>query len=567
MKLKTFAILSFLLIQSTLILFSKTNENNKLLKRTIIISPVYYINKMKEYEYLSEIIRDVLKDKLFSTKMFYFVNFNNINENTKKIFLKNYEYIDEKKLIELTVSLGADVLLITKYEIINKKIIITVDAIDILSGKKMIKTSISANLGVEIFDCINRLANDIKDKMSEDFDKIEKSVINNQIEKEYGKEKLEKFIIEKDAVIKENELIAMYFGIYLGTSYDDTLAIVHNSKYKYKKKKDQIILFGNLTGFRDVEYSVFNFEDDKLIDTAVFINYPLQIKNEIKKKLHKQLIEILGIPNKDITDDKTLWKVKENVIEYAQVIGAKGYILHCIHYSIDENNKSIDFSLKNIFFDKTWFNKAIEISFGGAYTLCPIDFNNLFIDDKYFTFFYYTSQLFTPNFSFFYYPKNSFSIGFECKTGYVLEFRFYPPFNIVHNLYNEIRLAHKIGPPISRYKFILEYGAFFNLSFSPEYSSDLINQKSYQPYLIAFSSVFSFSYGPSILLGFEKRNKNRDFSLIFGSVINVIFGELGINAYNEEGASLLKTYESFMLGINAGFEIRLCYNYFKVLGK
>lgn len=602
---KTFFIWIFISFYIS-ILFSASN--NELLKRTIAITSVFYQDDKKEYEYLKDIIRDALKAKLIAAENFDFITFSSIDQNAKKYFFNQKDYTKKDKLIKFALSLGADVLIVTQYSIENQKITIKVKAIDITDTENDIIFSGTDHAGVEIFPLIQKISNNITAKMSKVFKNIKKSELEKRIKQKYGNKKQKEFTHEKDIVKKENKLVYKYFGIHLGTSYEDILTIVENSRFKYKKAKNKIILYGNLSGFPNTEYTIFNFEDNKLIDSAVFIGYPLQIGEEVFSDFKNQLVSILGTSKKNNEQDKLLWRIKNKTLEFSSVFGAKGYILYYFHYSINDYNKPIDFSLQNINIDTNWFGKAIEISIGGSINYYPFNVINLLESDVLIHSSYYQFLQFSGEFYFSYYPNPYFSIGFMHKIGYGFNFIIYPlefaggefgellsyyeVFPFFHNFYNEIRLTHKIGRPMSKFKFVIEYGGFIIARFVStlkSYNDNLLGFITTKKQSIAgqdyFHEITIPNYfllgGPSIFIGMETRNKTRNFNFIFGGVIRVEFGRILVNEYyyepeyfwtgsewqekGPENPTYLENYYTNIFGINLGVEARVFLNMFKVL--
>lgn len=564
-------------------------EDINLIKRTVVIFPVYYQSNMKEYEYLNDIIRDTLKAKLSTTQIFDFINFTNIDESIKQKSFIESDYIDNEKLLDLLLTLGGDVFILAKYSIENGNINIAIEAYDLLVENITVKSSIICKSSIEILNSIVKISNEIASKMKINFKKIDKVVLDNKIKEIYGKEKSYSYNIEKDIVRVENELVSKFYGIFLGSKYNDILAIVHNSDIRYKNKKNQIILYGSLSGFPNTKYTIFNFKENKLINMTILIGYPVQISEQKYIELKEQLVEFIGNDNMNETTEKVEWTIKDNNLEFSNILGAKGYILYYIQYSQKDNDADIKNSLQNITLDKTWFNNAIDVSFGGNYNYYPVEIDTLFYNNNIIHFSYYQVFQIAPVFSFSYYIKPNFALGFECKTGYRLNLIINPlsfatlngssltfKLNLptFHDIYAELRMSNKIGGLTSQYKFLVEYGLFFITRFIAIYEEATYNSTNYLAFLetnsenliIAFPNYY-FLYGPSFFFGYEFRNRERNLNYIFGGIINIALSTNSLDEYQttSDDNEKIGSINPFFFGFNLGFEFRVNFNYFKVL--
>jgi len=162
--------------------YSQT-ENKELIKRKILIFPFYNENEIKEYNYLENTIRDALRAKLQVKNLFLFANFNEIDEKIKNIQRKDLVYNDDT-IIRTALKLGADVVLTGKYIIIKDKIMIIANSIDVLQKQSVISATVSGDTGIEIFSLIDNLSLNMTDKISQSFPKLEKSILEQLVEKQ-----------------------------------------------------------------------------------------------------------------------------------------------------------------------------------------------------------------------------------------------------------------------------------------------------------------------------------------------------------------------------------------------
>lgn len=170
-----------------------------------MIMPVYNIKNNAEYDYLTSVIRDTVRAKLDQKDIFNFINFSEIDESIKNKNLKDNDLIDEKKSTGIALSFGADVIVLTKYIIEGEDILIISQAYDMLTQETSIVSSVSGSTGIEIINKIEKLTNDMADKMAGKFDKIERVVLENLILKKYGKQILKNFQNAQKAEIEKQK--------------------------------------------------------------------------------------------------------------------------------------------------------------------------------------------------------------------------------------------------------------------------------------------------------------------------------------------------------------------------
>lgn len=605
-QLKYLLILGYLSFFITHFSFSASNTGD--LNRTIAIMPVYYLNSEKEYKYLSTIIQDVIKSKLLMVEKFSFTNFNEIDKKIAELKLSGDDLIDQDTIIKLSLSLGSDVVLTTKYAVSKGKIIIISEVIDILSGKTIVTSSVHGNLDIDIFSNIDTLALDIAGKTSTVLNRISEEKLTESLIKIYGEDKYRIFTRQKDLVSRERELVSNYFGIHLGTSYADFMEIIQTSQYKYKKKGPQVIVYGSLSRNKNIDYSVFYFLNNTLVDCAVVIGYPIQISEEKYSAYSNELTQILGEENNKIKNDTLIWNLNENRVEFSSILGAKGYLLFYLNYSTKDEPVPIDLLIPRLLIDANLFNKAMEIGVGGMINYSPLNSSLLFTDGAHLHTSFYQTFRFAASFNFCYYPGVKYGLGFEISSGYNLNMIVYPyrfaashggdylyneSFPLFHDIENEIRFIQKFGKPMSMYKLLLGIGGFFsmrfittavaysdryNLAFTIDNTStiagtDYTNQ-------ISIPNYYSIA-GPSLFLGFEKRNKQRNMNITFGGVFKVAFNQFTVNEYGfipeyywstykwvetkPDKEAYRGSYDVFLAAVITGLELKISFNYFKVL--
>jgi|GEM_PF-3949382 len=159
--------------------FTFNEENNELIKRTVMIIPFYNINNVSDYDYLNGMIRDALRTELLNTDQFLFTDFSLVDKEIKKYNLNNI--IDEKKIKDLAWKLKADVAVIGKYAIIEDEIMINVTVIDIFKNQAVASSNIKGNLGIDVFRIIDQSAKDITTKMKKNIKMVNKSYFDEMM--------------------------------------------------------------------------------------------------------------------------------------------------------------------------------------------------------------------------------------------------------------------------------------------------------------------------------------------------------------------------------------------------
>ena len=167
----------FVLILSALVSFSMTGIEKKeeTVKRTIMILPFLNKNDVKKYSYLSDSIRDALKAKLLDGNNFILTNFSVIESKITELGFNPESAMNENNARQIAMKLKADVIVFGKYIIIEDKIMIQFDALDIFTKETVASTTLRGELGLDIFRLIDESVDDISKKLKAKFTDVKKS--------------------------------------------------------------------------------------------------------------------------------------------------------------------------------------------------------------------------------------------------------------------------------------------------------------------------------------------------------------------------------------------------------
>src|SRR4030042_4533244 len=161
---KYFIVLFLILIN--FIVQSIEKKEKELLKRTVSILPFYNQNSMEKYDYLSDTIRDSLKAKLVLTDSFILTSFSLIDDKMKKYKLTPGEAIRDDNTKKIAYAVKSDIAVVGKFVIIEDKIMVNIEAIDIFTGQITATSQINGEIGLDIFRIVNRVTEDITAKMN-----------------------------------------------------------------------------------------------------------------------------------------------------------------------------------------------------------------------------------------------------------------------------------------------------------------------------------------------------------------------------------------------------------------
>ncbi|MCG8570343.1 MAG: FlgO family outer membrane protein [Spirochaetes bacterium] len=174
--MKTYLIIIIFLI---FILGSVQLYSDDLVKRTVLILPFYNVNDNKEYEYLSGILRDALRSQLVNTGQYLYTDFSLIDKKIETLGLKIF--INEEKAQKLAMELKSDVIVIGKYTIIEDHILITISAIDIFKNQIVAGSTVTGELGIDVFRVVDESSKDIAQKMNQNIKMVDKSYFDEMM--------------------------------------------------------------------------------------------------------------------------------------------------------------------------------------------------------------------------------------------------------------------------------------------------------------------------------------------------------------------------------------------------
>ncbi|MBN2544251.1 MAG: hypothetical protein JXB50_00550 [Spirochaetes bacterium] len=170
--MKKFLTVIFLLAVQ-LILFGIEKKENETIRRTIAILPFYNQNSVEKYDYLSDTIRDSLKAKLVLTESFIITSFSLIDDKIKKYKLTISEAISDKNTKRLAKAVKSDIAVTGKFIIIEDKIMVSIEVIDIFSESIVATSRINGEVGLDLFRIINKVTEDITEKINSKFKKVD----------------------------------------------------------------------------------------------------------------------------------------------------------------------------------------------------------------------------------------------------------------------------------------------------------------------------------------------------------------------------------------------------------
>lgn len=168
---------------------SEENKSSDFIKRTILIMPFLNTNNVVEYDYLGDILNDTLKSELLRTNLFNFTVPSQADKKIKESGLTKESLVKIENAKSLALKLQADVFVIGKYVIIEKEIMIIIQAYDIFTGQIAVSTNIKGGLGIDLFRVIEEASKDMADKMAQKLQMVKKSYFT-EMSKLIRKEKM-----------------------------------------------------------------------------------------------------------------------------------------------------------------------------------------------------------------------------------------------------------------------------------------------------------------------------------------------------------------------------------------
>jgi hypothetical protein len=131
-----------------------------------------------------------LRAKLAANENFDIVPFNTIDAECLKKAVSGSDYTNEDKAIDMSMSLKADIAVMTQFSVYEDKILINSTAFDIIANQPTVASTINGNAGTEIFSYVDKLSDELAKKMAMKFGKVDKGF-------------LEEFIKNQSIVIEE----------------------------------------------------------------------------------------------------------------------------------------------------------------------------------------------------------------------------------------------------------------------------------------------------------------------------------------------------------------------------
>jgi len=156
----------------------KNNQNQKnqeLIKRTVLILPFLNNNNIEKYDFLSNTIMDALRANLINTGEFNLSNPVKLNEEIEKIGFSKENMVKLPNALSIAKYLESDIVVTGKYIVIEEKIMIQFEAIDVFTGEYALINSVTGELGINLLKLIDDISKDMANKMALKFPKVERS--------------------------------------------------------------------------------------------------------------------------------------------------------------------------------------------------------------------------------------------------------------------------------------------------------------------------------------------------------------------------------------------------------
>jgi hypothetical protein len=562
----------FLLLIFTLCLvFKFFPEEVNTISRSILVLPFFNEDKKnKDFNYLSDVLKDSLISKLQTANQFIFIDNIDIKNKAKSMGYNMEELIDESKSIKLALELKADVLVLGKYVVLENKVLMYARAYDLLDYQDVV-SSVDGDAGIDIFNLVDELSKDLARKMSDKYPKMNKNLNSDNI-----------FMLN-------------YAGIPLGTDYNKFMEMT-NSLISYKiinKKENIIILKGYLTSAFKTKLILFKFDENKLTNMWILAaETKLQNKNSTLIEYKNKMIRIFGKEYESLENEEYHWNGNETCLDLIHRIINKKNNSYFLHYYIKD--KKVNFEQIEEFI--SYFKSGIDISVGGGIVPVTIEMKMLGykklrydqndkpkddqIDIKSSNIF--QLGVFIPV-SFTYYISNRASTGAAFKFGYYGAVTCHEFLNSPYYFSNTFSfyLAGRTKV-LDRYNFdfrhIFEYGLLFNIDYVSKTNNNFINRGNgyYSENRVTTKNELYDQYGalflgtgPVFSYGFEQRINNFSYEFLFFQGFTYgpeAFYSSSLAWYEEKlDTENNQTYKSGGLNFNIilGIEFRFNYYYFK----
>jgi len=150
-------------------------STEEFVKRTVLILPFINKNKVEKYDYLSDTLMDALKANLMNTGQFNLSNPVQLDINLNKLGITEANILKPSKTIDIARKLSSDVVLSGKYIIIDDKIMIQVQAVDVFTGDIVIIENSTSQLGINLLILIDELSKNLTKKLVEKLPMVKKT--------------------------------------------------------------------------------------------------------------------------------------------------------------------------------------------------------------------------------------------------------------------------------------------------------------------------------------------------------------------------------------------------------
>lgn len=198
----------------------------KKVNRQVLILDFVNQQKSKETGYLVESIAEAMIQPLTNTGSFDVLSRDTSKQVIEHAKLKNSDLFSDAKATEIGKTAGAEVVVIGNFVTVRNKVRIQAKAIDVLSGRVAIQSTVTSRLDGSIFENIDKLASEMSGKMKSGLPPIERRMV--------FKEKIifkgEKNADKKDEIPSENFLSISGGGLIALPDYDKPFTFGYSGK-------------------------------------------------------------------------------------------------------------------------------------------------------------------------------------------------------------------------------------------------------------------------------------------------------------------------------------------------
>ncbi|MCK5617094.1 hypothetical protein KAR91_85315, partial [Candidatus Pacearchaeota archaeon] len=245
----------------------------KIIRRTIVILPLYNQNNISKYDYLSDAFRNNLKRNL--KEYFNIINFESVDNIINELGKKTN--ITESDAEKIALKLGADTVVFGKYEIIDNAISFFINSLDVITLEEVVNINIKGQTGFDILRYINDIAQEVSSKIISQQTMYNKKLINKFLSKDKmsknRRQIIENLLNQTEAywniIIKRakfKQVLKIPFAkniiIFISEFSEDYAISIDGKIYEYKSKV-KIMAFDNQAG-KTREFKIYN-KDNKPI--------------------------------------------------------------------------------------------------------------------------------------------------------------------------------------------------------------------------------------------------------------------------------------------------------------